>query len=86
MGAFNKQDLKELVQLAGAFKRAHFKEVSPGEVVAIANALTFISTLAEKIELSIKQVDFNAAELLKSNQLVAELDAKLKEPVKKAKK
>lgn len=86
MSAFSSEDLKKLVQLSGAIKRAHFKELSPGEVVAISNALTWMAELGEKIELTMKQAEFHAQEIMRCNMLIAELDAKLKLPVKKAKK
>ena len=86
MGAFSDQDLKELVQLAGVIKRAYFKELNAGEIVAINKAIKWMETLHEKIETAQKAVAFFADENLKQAQLIAELDAKLKEPVKRAKK
>lgn len=86
MSAFNEQDLKDLGQLAGAVKRAHFKDLTPGEIVGIAKAFEFMASLGQKIERNIKYLEFIEGAREQDQAIIAELNAKLIEPVKKAKK
>lgn len=77
MGAFNNEDLKQLEQLFGVVKRAHFKELSASETLTVALSIQFLGSLKEKL---VKQLQEDKINLESKDKTETE------EPKKKVKK
>jgi hypothetical protein len=83
MSAFNGEDLKKLIQLSGAIKRAHFKDLSIGEVMGVALAADWLGDLQTKIEHTIKNDKKMLEEINIQKAKVVEIEALLAKKKKK---